>query len=290
MINIPIYESKEIYKECFFNIDEDFDESNSPLFKAILTFNRTKASNKDEIIRFCLITKDFLKYKKENNLNDITPALQTYMKQMTDDKAKYLWLTTSYHKGEQLLLYPFLIINDKMPSKTFLHLNKESIEEFTNIISSSLNLNKDEIYVPGYIASFNTILEKKDMLEGLGLSYIYDKKQIKFSIMEEQENNVESNIFPFTIPFFVKKELNYKLKLEDLENYYENTFLKKDNAKEISKKIKELLILDDSFQIFAIIDDFIITEEIFDIYKEIEELINSISKKKTIFNIFNKKK
>lgn len=283
IINIAIYENLKYYLECFPDkTEEDFEEYNSPFYQAIIA---STISKEEETFRFCLINDKFKEFLKDNNLTDIQASLKTYINKLTDEEVEDLWKDSIPSRNTELMLCPFLLIEENLPQKTNFSLSQENIEKLKNNISKEMNINHNSIYIPGYIASFETLINYGDSLISLGDSYFYDNKIIKYKMFEEQINNEGYNMYLYAIPIFIKKDLNYKIDSSFLKNILE---IQNPDYKLESSIIKEIINIDKT--IVPLTDNLIYADDLPTIYEDICNLIEKESKqnkKSKFFDIFN---
>ena len=283
MVNIPIYINEELYNKCTSQKVENFDELNSPTYRIIHTIS--KLVDKSEKLRLCIIDEEYVDFVVKNGLEFTPEAMTIYMDKMSNDKAKSLWENSKFSYSIEMLMLPFLSINESIEKRTFYNVDDERKELLKSLIKETYKIKDEDIFIPGYVLSFEKMIESQESLFSIGKSFLIDGKKIRYDILFEQENCVDANIFLYCIPFFYKKPVNYIVSNDFVLQY----FLSQEEGFENTKIDLEKIISINSCTNLKIVDEFVRVEELENIHNEIEEMIQKTFRKKNIFSrLFNK--
>lgn len=278
IINIAIYKHLKDFLEYFPDKnEEDFEEYNNPFYQLMIA---SAISSKDKkIFRFCLIDENFKEFLNENKFTDIISSIKTYMNNLTDSEVKNLWKNSKPSRNIELMLYPFAIISESLNENTYFKLSQDNIMKFKDLLNIKTNIPENNIYIPGYISSFENLINYGESLLSIAENYFYDNKIITYKKFEEQKNNKECNIYLYCVPIFIRKDLEYKV----TEDFVKDLLaVQTPNYTLESDDIKNIINIEET--VLPLTDTLVYTDDLPYIYEDINKLINKETKRKKFLN------
>lgn len=202
-IFVPVY-SEDLFVELGLGNRDEFYDLTCVEDIAFEYFENLQNTSLEKIT-FGVIDEEYFKYLEENSINDTVLNRQQYVKDLSDEKRKYLWHKNDYNFGYDFGILPIIVENtnydaENNTDKTIYNfkLSKNSIKAIRKSILSTFNNFKEE-------GTEYHLLEKNIFIS----PYLIDLK-------EYTDENVVDKIFDFGISILNKdlfiplKEFNFQ--------------------------------------------------------------------------------